>query len=586
MPRTTSDTINRGGTYYFKKRVPKDLVGSKAFGSAKIVQFTLDTKDRSVAMKRAQAARERFQRQVDAARNVPPTPALADTWLPPMIAVRVVPTREQMTDVAKEYRWSSIQAMPTHHDYDSRKMFESDPFIGGEDFVAGRPLSERIDERDRLQANPKTDEIVEDALDLANRYGWDLPVGSDQFNFLCQRLTQARLSALKVAFAATEPEAFDLIDSAVPQRRADKNYTLTAAVDAYCRQKPEKAEMVKKMKAALAAWNDLVGTGSIALIRRGDVARYVDKLKTVPQRSSDRFRGKSLSEAIELNNARKEPFPRLAPKTIKVAYVGMLTAAVGEAMRHEHAHHNPFVGARVEGSNDLNSDRRAFRKEELEAIFSHPIWTGCKDAAHRNTPGSLVLRDHYFWPPLISLFTGMRATEIGELLTVDVHLPGEHDLPHIAVRRGKTKNAVRDIPLHPRLIRLGFDLYVKEIRAAGHKRLFPEWRKPAGDKKYSVSPCQNNFNQVVLHKDRIRAEGLTFHCFRHTLESEISSGQKKQPFDESYRLKIMAHAQHGTKRHYRKPELQEYHQAFIDVVKFAKLDLSHLHPKRSRASRA
>ncbi len=571
MPKSLPDTIQRNGTYHFKKRVPQHLRGSASFGDSEFVQFSLRTRDRDVAMKRAQSARDRFHQMAQSTDLAGSSVSLADNSsfnpadLPPPL--RNKPTREVLIEVADRYRWSLIQESTAHFDEDALE--EVGHVVS--DWVAGRPLSDWLEIRDELERSSKSPLILRAAAELANRYGWDVATESGEHALFCHLLTRAHLSGLKIILSSQSSDGFDQLLNGRPKGPEPSRYTLDQAVEYYSKVKADRPHMVIKMRNAVRAWHDLVGISSLALIRRSHVEEFADQLRRVPARYSERFAGLSLRQAIEANGQRNMPFRTLAARTIKVGYVGALNAAVAESFRKELTSHNPFQGIRIDGAHELSSSRRPFREHELSAIFSHPIWTGCKDEIARNTPGSMIIRDRYFWPPLIALFTGMRANEIASLLLSDIHLPTEHQLPHFVVRGTKTASAVREIPIHPRLAEIGFSDYVRDLRNKRETRLFPDWRKPAG-KPYSCAPCQNNFNNKVLRQELLDGDRPVFHCFRHTLETEMSRVQ----FPDDWRHRIMGHALEGMRRHYRKPDLADYHRPYCSQIGFSFLDLSHL----------
>ena len=140
------------------------------------------------------------------------------------------------------------------------------------------------------------------------------------------------------------------------------------------------------------------------------------------------------------------------------------------------------VAARNKKDASVNTDapkRLGFSKDDLIAIFDP------KNYQSRKLP-------HTFWPPLIALYTGARCNEIAQLYLDDIV---NDDLLHperwrIMVRIGpgrtdqrlKNKFSNRSIPLHQRLIDLGFIDYLNDVRALGFDRVFPSlrWTEAAG----------------------------------------------------------------------------------------------------------
>ena len=82
------------------------------------------------------------------------------------------------------------------------------------------------------------------------------------------------------------------------------------------------------------------------------------------------------------------------------------------------------------------------------------------------------------WAALLGLYTGARASEVGQLLTVDVaevdgvpsmRFCDEGDDQHV-----KTDKSNRVVPVHPDLLSLGFLEYVDSLRGRGDWRVFPQ----------------------------------------------------------------------------------------------------------------
>lgn len=106
---------------------------------------------------------------------------------------------------------------------------------------------------------------------------------------------------------------------------------------------------------------------------------------------------------------------------------------------------------------------KAFDREQVQALFAPAAFERLSASAR--------------WASLIGLYTGARASEVGQLLVADVlEIDG---VPCIRVsdegehQKVKTDVSLRTVPLHPELIRLGFLEWVQSLRQAKHTRLFP-----------------------------------------------------------------------------------------------------------------
>ncbi|MFO6503247.1 hypothetical protein [Serratia marcescens] len=85
----------------------------------------------------------------------------------------------------------------------------------------------------------------------------------------------------------------------------------------------------------------------------------------------------------------------------------------------------------------------------------------------------------------------------------------------------KTVNAIRQVPIHPRLIELGLLEYVDALKAAGYDRLFPEL-KHNKIKGYSAAASkwfnENYFGKILGFP---RDGKKTFHSLRHTFINAV-----------------------------------------------------------------
>ena len=163
--------------------------------------------------------------------------------------------------------------------------------------------------------------------------------------------------------------------------------------------------------------------------------------------------------------------------------------------------------------------REGFTVDELEALFTAPVFKGCAGEADGDwkRPGSVILRNHKFWVPLISLFSGMTVAEICELEKKDVKRLKKFFVMKVRpeARRGrtvKTKSRIRDVPVHPKLVEFGFLDYVAGL-ADGP--LFPDLCDGANNPSAAFGKWFGHF-RLSVGVDRESEPKVSFHSFRHT----------------------------------------------------------------------
>ncbi len=134
---------------------------------------------------------------------------------------------------------------------------------------------------------------------------------------------------------------------------------------------------------------------------------------------------------------------------------------------------------------------------EAKQIFSHRLFV-----EQRGVKTKQIQHASHFWLPLIAAYSGMRLGEISQLQVSNIRqISG---INCFVVERStddqyiKTPNAVRAIPIHNELLRIGFLDFVDYIRSKGGKRLFNNIKLIQGN--YSNKPSEwfiKNFRDAL-----------------------------------------------------------------------------------------
>lgn len=162
--------------------------------------------------------------------------------------------------------------------------------------------------------------------------------------------------------------------------------------------------------------------------------------------------------------------------------------------------------------------REDFNNDELKRIF--------EDSYMREPRYNTA---YQYWLPVIALFTGARLNEIAQLTTSDIIDMGSGiqalnitDTPEgNAAKSLKTRASRRVIPVHSKLIELGFLAYVDSVKKTyGGGNLF-QLKAAEGD-GYGKAPGPW-FNDKYLPYLGIKAKGIVFHSFRHTFITRLNT---------------------------------------------------------------
>ncbi|MEO9900243.1 MULTISPECIES: site-specific integrase [Alphaproteobacteria] len=247
---------------------------------------------------------------------------------------------------------------------------------------------------------------------------------------------------------------------------------------------------------------------SVCDISRQDVLAYKRALLRTPSNYVKRFRGLTLPEAIEANDKRAEPFPRLNPGTISDKWLAHIKAIFSWMANNAIIPDNPAAGIRVEeGAGQKDPSRLHFSPDDLAKIFGPPLFaTG-------------VPLETRHWALLLALHTGARPAEIARIELDEIRR--ERGVLVIDFAKGlKNKASIRLVPVHQRLIEFGLLERVESLRENGARRLFPDWLPTASGKFTDRLPRW--FNRTYLPSLKIHDRTKTFYSFRHSLKTALS----------------------------------------------------------------
>ncbi len=302
---------------------------------------------------------------------------------------------------------------------------------------------------------------------------------------------------------------------AVGSRASFNEISLSAAVERFCEfnanhwVKKTTADVRRVMALAVA----LIGREKpIRSLDLEDVRMVRDALRKLPPNYIKLTANKerSLPEIIEGNISGQT----LSLKT-QDKYLAMFRGFLIWAENEGHIDKLPGKGVKVAGVGKINpaEQRIPYSNEQLQVIFSSPLFRGHHSEKTRHKPGALLTKDGKYWVPLIALYSGMRMGEIVQLLRSDIREEGGvwyFDVNKEEEKRIKTSSSKRRIPVHRILIEGGFLHFVEVIKNGD--RIFSDI-EPGRDGYYShnLSKWWGRYAVRVGFKRKKTA----FHSFRH-----------------------------------------------------------------------
>ena len=181
-----------------------------------------------------------------------------------------------------------------------------------------------------------------------------------------------------------------------------------------------------------------------------------------------------------------------------------------------------ITAAREADSHDDDEGRRAFTDDELKLIFGVQHYQS-GNGAHV-TKGNQTWYPFQYWLPLLGLYAGCRIKEAAQLHLSDVcEINGVWYLD-INRRTGdkalKTEASVRQIPLHGKLIELGFVKYCERLRLKMFQRVFPELTYALTPARYAKEPIRK-MSAMLKSLGMPRDNSLVFHNFRRNSNNKL-----------------------------------------------------------------
>jgi len=224
-----------------------------------------------------------------------------------------------------------------------------------------------------------------------------------------------------------------------------------------------------------------------------------------------------------------------------------LSTVFGDLVRLQTIPINPFTGHELKTTQQSYNQ---FTPSDLELIFTSPMYDiesdyfkdGTRTAAH-------------WWLLPLALHSGARSAELVQLKLADMAVIDGILTANIVEdkatgQRVKTASSVRSIPIHPRLLELGFSEYLETLKEAGADRVL-EGIGIGGQKPgQRAGDWFNRYRQAYL--PNFKAEKKTLHSTRGTF---YSAAYNDAGMETRYLKQIVGHSEAdelGAGTHYNK----------------------------------
>ena len=246
-------------------------------------------------------------------------------------------------------------------------------------------------------------------------------------------------------------------------------------LDKYAKQggtgRPPSPSTLTKKQEKVRFWSGLYGNRPIHEFNRTKIGKVEDFIYNLPANSSKLY--KSPADALRAAINGHEHKTINGGKTV-VDYL----RALGEIFKHAHQRgyieQNPAAHLlEIKQHSQGRTEKPPFTNADLMKIFPPTYGSGF----HRGGTPDPIKMTARFWIPLLSLFGGGRVEELTQLKVDDMGVCAESGSPYYKITSDgtahdglakslKNKNSIRLVPVHPRLIEIGFLDFVEERRSS------------------------------------------------------------------------------------------------------------------------
>ncbi|ENP8456747.1 tyrosine-type recombinase/integrase [Photobacterium damselae] len=263
----------------------------------------------------------------------------------------------------------------------------------------------------------------------------------------------------------------------------------------------------------------------IKQIRRMDAEEVRNLLSQYPVNARKHKEFNGLDGKALINANKKHRKPTLSPDSVK-DYLQKSSSFFEWCVQMELTDINPFKGIKFKKTRKDSEAKSAYSEQELEILFSTEIHTQHK---YRHA--------YYYWLPILGALTDARLNELYQLYKADVIQVDEVWAIQIDDRfeGQKLKNnfSRRIIPLHEKIIELGFIDYIQKVKG---ERIFPELKNTRDGYGSAASKW------FARHKTKLSfGRGYDFHSFRHTVATQL----KQKSVSPIVAAEILGHAQNN-----------------------------------------
>lgn len=402
------------------------------------------------------------------------------------------------------------------------------------------PYTEMIDNTVEDMYNGTYKRVRPYVKDFLSEQGIVIDLDSMEYKRLLRDLSLAHIKALEIDSAREEGVFTDeyylqsnknakLSTPSIPAPAKDCGVSFSELAETYIAEKTIKNEWKGKTEtqniARLKLLSDLLGADTpVKSLTRKDLITCLEGFKKIPSNRNKliAYKDKTVHELIKINIPEKA---LLSPSSIK-HHMELLSTLFKFGVRSDFLDKNYAEGLAPRITTKAADERQVYDIDDLQKIVNCTY-------KKETVPSKKFI-------PTLAMYTGLRLEEACQLYKRDIeNVEGVWCINVIASedQAVKTQAGARRVPVHSKLIELGFLDYVDTVE---HERLWPELNKGRDGYSDAYGKWYQRLNRGYITSNTKKV----FHSFRHTVVTQLVNNEVQ----DSTIKEIVGHSKEGVTR--------------------------------------
>ena len=302
---------------------------------------------------------------------------------------------------------------------------------------------------------------------------------------------------------------------------------------------------IGEKQAVLEEFCEVTGIDSMEQVSKEVIRNYITVQSKLPlnRKKNPRYRDKTISQILEMQDVEVQGVNNINKK------LTILTAFGNWSEKNGFLKQNHFSGMKLDAKKAGAVERENFNDQDLKKILNPQTYLNSTIKGISSvTKKPISNREAYYWIFLLGIFSGLRTNEMTQLRLEDFQQVDDGvwmiQVQETEETRVKTRNSVRKVPVHPKLIELGILDYIQSLRNQKKERFFWELKMVRGKYGKEVSRFFNEkyLKEVGVWKQTVKV----LYCTRHTLIHNLY----RKGVDENVIKTLVGHKKEFTMKHY------------------------------------